>query len=759
MLQKRLTLSILASTLILSSAPLDSNTTTPSKLTEAENEPEAVDLGDVEFSDREIKRKPKVTVKKRKKSPKVKRAEPKVVKREIKSYSPAKSIKKESLKEVAESQNIDTQQTQEKTQDEDSIKLENISKIEVKSADVAEAIAKNSPSVSLVRRSGIANDLIVRGLKKDNISILIDGTKIYGACPNRMDPPLSHVLANNIDYIEVKEGNDVTAQGAMGASIKVHTLEPTKEFKGDMNVGVGRWGYRKLSTSLGGGLGDFRFWIGLSTESANQYQDGAGDDFAHQQDRYIANNPKAGGLAYKPDLRDMKAYTKSTMMGKIFWDITQNQTLKFSYTANRSKDILYPNTPMDADYDNSDLYNVDYEIRDLGEFSKKLNLQYYHTEVDHPMSNRNRKSSIKMGVVTHHLTTEVDGGKISNQFDYCNHSVELGADYSKRKWDGLYYKNGKLFPEAKMHSIWSVETEDRGLYIKDKFQAGDFIWDLGLRYDSFEITTPRVGDRDREFNELTGNLMLTYILNQSTKIFAGVGSGYRVPDGKELYYRNKMGIAIGDDDLDGVRSYEFDAGVKYSCGDVALQLKGFYNYLKDDILYNSTGQNIGGKVYGKYENVDAYIYGLEFSGGYRLSDKLITDFSLAWIEGKKESPLTGQSDKDLPEIPPLRATFGVDYMPSDTLTFRTEFQASSRWNKIDSDNGEQAIAGWGVVNLKLKKSWGEHFEITAGVDNLFDQKYRVSNSYKDLTLITGGDEVMLLNEPGRYTYINFRYKF
>jgi hypothetical protein len=109
MLQKRLTLSILASTLILSSAPLDSNTTTPSKLTEAENEPEAVDLGDVEFSDREIKRKPKVTVKKRKKSPKVKRAEPKVVKREIKSYSPAKSIKKESLKEVAESQNIDTQ--------------------------------------------------------------------------------------------------------------------------------------------------------------------------------------------------------------------------------------------------------------------------------------------------------------------------------------------------------------------------------------------------------------------------------------------------------------------------------------------------------------------------------------------------------------------------------------------------------------------------------------------------------------------------
>jgi iron complex outermembrane receptor protein len=117
---------------------------------------------------------------------------------------------------------------------------------------------------------------------------------------------------------------------------------------------------------------------------------------------------------------------------------------------------------------------------------------------------------------------------------------------------------------------------------------------------------------------------------------------------------------------------------------------------------------------------------------------------------------------DLPEIPPLRVTFGVDYMPTDTLTLRTEFQGSTKWSRIDSDNGEQELAGWGVVNFKLKKSFGDHFEIIAGVDNILDQKYTTSNTYKDLTLITGGnpsDEVMTLHEPGRYTYVNFRYKF
>ncbi len=77
-------------------------------------------------------------------------------------------------------------------------------------------------------------------------------------------------------------------------------------------------------------------------------------------------------------------------------------------------------------------------------------------------------------------------------------------------------------------------------------------------------------------------------------------------------------------------------------------------------------------------------------------------------------------------------------MPTDTLTFRAEVQTSSRWSSIDSDNGEQELAGWGILNLKLKKSFGEHFEVIAGVDNLLDQKYQVSNTYKDLTLFTGG---------------------
>jgi len=74
------------------------------------------------------------------------------------------------------------------------------------SADLAQVLSSKVPSIDMSRRSGIANDIFIRGQKRDNISIEVDGTKVCGACPNRMDPPTSHILASQIDEIEVIEG-------------------------------------------------------------------------------------------------------------------------------------------------------------------------------------------------------------------------------------------------------------------------------------------------------------------------------------------------------------------------------------------------------------------------------------------------------------------------------------------------------------------------------------------------------------------------
>ncbi len=56
------------------------------------------------------------------------------------------------------------------------------------------------PGLSKLRKGSVANDVVIRGFQRDNINVLIDGMKLYGACPNRMDPPAFHV-----DFAEVEK--------------------------------------------------------------------------------------------------------------------------------------------------------------------------------------------------------------------------------------------------------------------------------------------------------------------------------------------------------------------------------------------------------------------------------------------------------------------------------------------------------------------------------------------------------------------------
>ena len=634
---------------------------------------------------------------------------------------------------------------------------------DIKSADLAEALFKQSPSVSIVRRSGIANDIIVRGQKKDNILVTIDGAKVFGACPNRMDPPVSHVLTNNIDYIQIEEGPyDIEDFGALSAAVKIHTIKPSKELKGDINLGLGSFGYQKGAFSVSGGTDSVKFLLSGSTEKSDQYEDGDGNDFVGQIARNIAEGKAPASAQYQPQYQDMDAYTKKTLMGKIFWDIADNHELRLSYTANRSDDVLYPSSKMDAIYDDSDIYNLQYIAKDLGKYSKKLELQTYYSTVEHPMSTKYRMTAKSKGFeVTHKLDTTGQGAKLKNSFDIGNHTLTAGFDYSLRNWDGGYYKNGKPFPEAKFHSIYDVDTENYALFLKDKVALKQNLeLELGMRYDDTSITSKNPNQQDNDYTELNGYVLTTYRQNDD-KYYIGIGRSSRVPDAKELYWIGSMGNVIGTPDLDDTVNYELDAGLEKQFENFTFKAKAFYSMLDNFIAYNASKKNKMGMAQNAYENVDAKVYGAEISGSYFALDNLYFDYGAAYQRGKKDDPLTGETGTNMPEIPPLKFNLAANYNYDDSTMLKAEVVGSDRWTKYDAENGEQELAGYTVVNLKASKTFRKNFELTVGVDNVFDKTYAVSNTYKDLILLTtGGDNnVMLMNEPGRYFYTNLRYSF
>ena len=659
----------------------------------------------------------------------------------------------------------------------ESTTLEDVSGEEIKSADAAAALSRKVPNISLVRRSGVANDIIVRGQKKDNINVLIDDAKIYGACPNRMDPAISHVLTNNIESIEIIEGPyDVENFGSLSAVVKVRTKKPTKNLHGSVDLGAGSFGYQKAAADISGGTEHFRFLLSMSGEKSGQYLDGDGNNFGEQVDNYVGKDPARQGVKYQDQYRDMDAYTKKTLLGKVFIDITDEQELRLGYTANRSDDVLYPSTKMDALYDDSNIYTAQYLIRNIGAASKALSFEYYYSDVEHPMSTKYRKSVATKGELSSKLTTATQGAKVKNLSELTDTLLmTIGLDGSVRNWDGTYYKNGNPFtytmgPNSGVvkKSIDDVDTTNLALFTEFSHTSSLFDTKLGLRYDDTSITPknsdvpPLAAQQKNHYSALSANIFTTYKTTENLQFFGGLGKASRVPDARELYFKGMMGNTVGTDDLKQTTNYEVDLGMKNEYDTFSLKTKLFYSILEDYIYYNSSNTvlQMGNLLaVNAFENIDATVYGFNITGSYYFSDSLYSDFGLAYQRGQKDTLTTGQTNTNLAEIPPLKGNVTLNYVYYQESVATVAFIGADTWKNFDADNGEQELASWGIMNFKIDHKFPYGFGLSAGVDNVFDKTYALSNTYKDLTLLSGGGDVMLMNEPGRYYYVNASYKF
>lgn len=617
------------------------------------------------------------------------------------------------------------------------------------SADLAKALSTEVPSIDMSRRSGIANDIYIRGQKRDNISVTVDGTKVCGACPNRMDPPASHILANQIEEVDVTEGPyDVENFGVLSGGVKIKTKKPAKGIHGELNAGYGAWNYTKVGGTLSAGNDIVRVLVSASTESSDQYEDGDGKTLTEQ------TNTKSTASNYTSAYLNEPAYTKKSIMSKAFVNVTDDQELRLSHTANRSNNILYPNSGMDATYDYSNIYSIGYNVKDISSFYKDIDLQYYYSDVDHPMDGKYRDLVMGGKYMVNHLKTSMQGFKLKNNFDINSYKLLVGLDGSRRTWEGEWYMVTAAtgIAGAAAVSLTHTNTENRAVFAKLEKTYGDFDLALGTRYDSTKIKPDDTTKRTRDYTGANANILATYHVNKANKIFLGFGQASRVPDARELYITSVMGSVAGNENLKQVTNQEVDLGYELNNDLMKFKIKGFYSILKDYIYYNKTTNT--------FVNLDAKVYGGELSTSIYATDDITLDAGISYKRGQKDNAISGQTDKDLADMAPLRGKVGIsyEYMNNSVATIETQF--SDKWSNYDADAGEQEIAGWGIINMKVKQAINKDFTLTVGVNNLLDKTYAVSNTYKDLSLlaVSSGNQ-MLLNEPGRYLYTNLTYKF
>lgn len=620
-------------------------------------------------------------------------------------------------------------------------------------SDLGEMLSGVLPEITHVRTTAIGNDIVLRGFKKDNLNVTIDDAKVCGACPNRMDPPAMHVSSSQISSVEVQEGPfDVTQFGSLGGKINVVTKDPEKGLHGEVSATLGSYDYRKISTTVEGGNDSVQALVGYSRETSGQYKDGNGQTMTEQ-----ANSASMAGQRYSAAHKNDDAYARQNFWAKIVGNISTNQKLTLSYFGDRADDVLYPRYPMDALKDDTDMFKAKYQLFDLGIFSHELLVEAYHSKVEHEMGTDFRAGATSAAAtMVSPVDATIKGVRIENSASANETDITLGLDLSKRNWNGT--KGSRLNPYATVQ-IPNADTDNVGLYAKASHTFGALDINGGLRYDDTTVNPDQslmASAKDRDYSDLSANVLGRYHYSKSGNFFVGLGQSSRVPDARELYFAG----GIGNTNLNETINREIDMGIEQTLGNLHLKGTLFYSDLKDYIYAYKTGTGTNTS----YANIDARIVGGDITADYFINSEWSLSSGIAYQIGTKKDTAqldalstAAQTDKDLADIPPLKGRVALVF--DDTKNYAAAEWIVAQSQTYDQNNGEQAISGYSILNLKYATSFGNGFSLSTGVNNLFNRTYAVSNSYIGLTTLMEGAQPLVLNEPGRNFYASLSYKF
>jgi iron complex outermembrane receptor protein len=612
-----------------------------------------------------------------------------------------------------------------------------------------------------IRKAGIANDLVIDGFQQNNINVLVDGSRTYGACPAHMDPPAEHVDFAEVDHVEVSKGAfDVTNQGSLGAVVNIVTKSPGMGFSLRPSLSAGSFGFYNPSVTASYGARTFQILAGYSYRTSDPYKDGSGHLFTD----YATYS--AGG-------KKQRAFDIDTGWMEAQVSLSDRQQISFGYTRQQAGLILYPYLTMDSDHDNADRATFKYSARDLTHLLRHLRVESYFTQVRHFMSDDQRTSAM-MGnwTMAADASTRTIGGRVEGDL---GEDVTVGVETYRRNWNMLGYMNMSGMMTVSP-SIPDVTTQTAGSFLNYRHALTDKLkLSAGLRFDHAEMQvgsaqastdlyyqfhdTRRTGDSD---NYASGNARLSMALPKSTELFAGIGTTGRVPDAEERYISRGMGAGatVGNPLLPVTRNMEIAAGWSANRTRFYLRPAFFYSLLDNFILVNNQPQlnmmsmmNMAAAPTARsYTNVDARIYGGEMTYGVTLTAALSLNGGGSYSRGTATPQMAvNVLSHNLPEMPPLRGWSALRYAHRWAFA-ELGTVAVNRQSLVDADLHEVPTAGYGLLNIKLGFTHGK-LSGSFTVDNLLDRFYYEYLSYYRDPFASG----VKVPEPGRNFFAQLRY--
>lgn len=633
------------------------------------------------------------------------------------------------------------------------------------------------PGLSMVRKGAIANDVVVRGLQGDDINVFLDGVRIHGGCPSRMDPPSFHFDFAEVDAIEVIKGPyDVENPGSLGGVVNAVSRKPGQGsgFSASLTYGTADLVNASLKASYGGeqfdALAGYAYKYSLPPRSG---------DGKRITDIYPADSKNR----YRDDDVDSRAYSIDTFWVKGGYRMTDKARTELSYSYQDADHVLYPYLLMDADYDRTDRLNWTTTVDHLGPVLKQLFFQAWWNEVEHRMHDSYRVSSQATAAIRRDYSMQTDastetyGAKLKGSLELGPGTLETGVDYYLRNWDAVNVAAGYRSYEPQP-MIPDVDIDNIGIFAVYSWNFDDrwFVKAGGrldhTRAEANKLSATRLAalmqpyfpgdslDNDTDFTEASGNLQVTWKAADNLELFAGFGSGSRTPDPQELYINLQRLITpmnptainwLGNPELSPTRNNQFDLGARLSGDAWFVKATLFYSDLSDyvNIVDLPDPDGAGPLVSARsYRNVDATLQGGELSGQLALPVDLYLSGALSYVRGENDD-----NDKPLAEMPPLAGNVNLRYDGGRWFVEVTE-RFAARQDRVADELSETESAGWGVTDLKAGLNW-EKWGVTGGINNLFDKFYYTHLSYQRDPFRSA----VKVPETGVFAYVTIAYRY
>lgn len=602
----------------------------------------------------------------------------------------------------------------------------------------------SDPSVSLSRMGGRGLEPVIRGQSQERVDVLLDGIRVEGACPNRMDPPTSRLSSALAPALDVLTNNRTLRWGPIaGGQVIATTADPQfngNATTGQVTIGGSDNGNGKL-VNAAVAVGSEEAWLRLSGgyDEADDYEDGDGNDVR-------------------------SAYKNAEGRVDGAWTAENGFFVKGMVSRQEESDVKYAGSGMDAPKTDTDMYRME-----LGSpvANGEWSLLAWQADVDHTMDNFSLRPVGAMKMQTD-ATTETRGMRFTlDQSPNSSTDWAVGADLETNDWDATLSNVTNPMPMTVSFMWPGVERERVGIFAEAfRRVAGNVKIGGGLRYDRVEMDATKADDvasmgmtpamlyqnaygttdLKPEDNNVSGFVSSEWRLPQNQALTLTASRSVRSPSVTERYLaRNTMTDSwIGNPGLDTEKHNKIELALSGSKNQWSWKPVVWMDLVDDFVRrYKETTAQCG-KANGctRYENIDARLFGVEMMVGWT-DGTWSSSSTLASVRGENRDDNTA-----LAQIPPVQFVQTLGWR-SMGHSIEAQWQLARRQDRIDPESGLDAgvSPGYGVFNLSGSHPLMEYLSFNWALDNLFDNTWapHVSRANTD----PFNPDAVRVNEPGR----------